>query len=332
MRAQWGLLPIALVAGCGARTELGSSEGPPLPCTKSPWVVFDYDSPQSQRFGIAAMRADGSSFHQLDLSGVVGVFPSVAPDSKSMVYLVVNSDAAQTVEALNVFDFASRTNRTLVQLTVDSDNEPGLGMAAISPDNQLVAYSTRGFDLGVRVVGFDGSNDRVLGLSPWNGWVYGRPVFSPGSSTVYASTFLGRLESIHTDGTGRTLLEDPVNSSWAGPADFPANPSFSPDHTRLVAQISCKAAELRVFSLDDLPGDPCTAGTKLVEVEKTPSWNQAANAAWGPSNLIAYESGKDIMLIDPASGAPSNLTASITKGPNDVASDPTWASGCAELP
>ena len=70
---------VFLLCGCGARTEIGSSQGPPVPCTKPPWVVFDYDSP-----GISAMRADGSSFHQLDLSGVMGVFPSVAPDSESM--------------------------------------------------------------------------------------------------------------------------------------------------------------------------------------------------------------------------------------------------------
>lgn len=44
--------------------------------------------------------------------------------------------------------------------------------------------------------------------------------------------------------------------------------------------------------------------------------NQSANAAWGPWNLIAYEIGKDIMLIDATSGAPRNLTAGITTEPD----------------
>jgi hypothetical protein len=62
--------------------------------------------------------------------------------------------------------------------------------------------------------------------------------------------------------------------------------------------------------------------------------SQNANAAWGPSNLIAYGNGKDIMLIDPSGGALHNLTAgiTITTGPKDVAAGPTWASGCAAIP
>lgn len=315
--------PLVLLCACGARTELGISGGPPEPCTKPPWVVFDYASPETQHGGISAMRADGSSFHQLDLSGVIGLFPMIAADSKSMVFGTFLSENPQQVEGLNVFEFSTRTNRTLAQTVIDSSSN-GFSIGAISPDNQLVAYAVD-YDL-VHVVGFDGSNDRVLSMGACGlSWqVDGRPVFSADSSTLYISGS-GCFESIHTDGTADTLLENQVTL-------IAPNPSFSPEHQRFVAQVACSPSELRVFSIGDLPGDPCSAGTKLVEVGASMAWNQSANAAWGPSNLIAYESGKDIMLIDLTGSAPRNLTADITTGPNDVASDPTWASGCAELP
>ena len=315
--------PLFLLCACGARTELGISEGPPASCTKPPWVVFDYASPQSQHEGISAMRADGSSFHQLDLSGVVGLFPMIAPDSKSMVFGTFLSENPQQVEGLDVFELSTRTNRTLAQTVIGSLSS-GFGIGAISPDNQLVAYAVD-FHV-VHVVGFDGSNDRVLTLGACGlAWqVDGRPVFSADSSTLYVAG-VGCLESIHTDGTADTLLLRQVT-------EIAPNPSFSPDHQRFVAEVVCGVSELRIFSIDDLPGDPCSAGTKLVDVGQSRAWNQSANAAWGPSNLVAYESGKDIMLIDATGGAPRNLTAGITTEPNDVASEPTWASGCAEIP
>ena len=315
-----------LLCACGARTELGSSEGPPVPCTKPPWVVFDYSVPYRYP-AISAMRADGSSFHQLDLSGVHGFGPSIAPDSKSMVYLMwINDGFPQQVEGLNVFDFTTRTNRTLAQSTIGPDNNTGFSLSAISPNNQLVAYAVDFFE--VHIVGLDGSNDRVLNVDACGpGWqAYGRPVFSPDSSTLYISAF-GCLESIHTDNTADTVLESQLT-------EIDPNPSFSPDHSQFVAQVACGMGELRVFSMNDLPGDPCSAGTKLVEGDPTMGWNvnHDANAAWGPSNLIAYMNGKDIMLIDPSGGAPHNLTAGITTGSGGVVGNPTWASGCAEIP
>ncbi len=311
-----------LFFACGARTELGTGHGgPTATCTKPAWVIFDHDS------GISAIRSDGTEFHVLDL-GVRGFIPAVSPDGKSMLFVTADEKDAE----LLLFDFASKQKRSIAKIAV-SDLSSGLGKGAVSPDGKLIAY---GEIPDVRLVSFDGSSDRLLVPGPYNAgccpWSYGHPVFSSDSSTVLYST-IGLLQSIHVDGTGQTLLEqDQFFPNVTIPGFVFPEPSFSPDYSKFVAQIACDVSELRIFGSTELPGDPCKAGTKLVEVGLSEAYNEASNATWGPTNLIAYDLTKDIFLIDPAGGTPQNLTAPYTIAEGSYASDPVWAPGCAEIP
>jgi Tol biopolymer transport system component len=311
-----------LLLACGARTELGTGHGPvATTCSEPAWIIFDHES------GISAIRSDGSSFHVLDL-GVNGFIPSVSPDGKSLLF--VTGD--EKTDELVLYDFASKQKRSIAKVTL-TDLSSGLGKAAVSPDGKLIAY---GEVPDVRIVSFDGSNDRLLVPGPYNEgccpWSYGHPIFSGDSATVLYST-IGMLQSIRVDGTAQTLLEQDQffpNVTIAGFV-FP-EPSFSPDYSKFVAQIACDVSELRIFGSGELPGDPCTAGKKLVEVGLSQAYNEASNATWGPTNLIAYDLMKDIFVIDPSGGTPQNLTAAFTTAEDSYASDPVWAPGCTEIP
>ncbi|HEY1959973.1 MAG TPA: hypothetical protein VGH28_30400 [Polyangiaceae bacterium] len=318
------LASILLVTACGARTELGGTQVTGgATCAKSPWVVFDYSPPGT--FELAAIRADGTDFHLL---GIDGFLPSVSPDGASLLYLTSSSDD----ESLVLRDLASGQTRTIVHISLDTPSS-GLGKAAVSPDGKWIAY---GNIPDLRIVRFDGSSDALLVPGPYNAgccpWSYGHPVFSADSSLVCLST-IGILESIHPDGSDLTLLAQ--DHFFDGPPIYPGfvfpNASLSPDGKKLVAQVACDASELRVFDAPTAPFDPCTTGTKLVETGVSESGNEASNAQWGPTNLIVYNDGSDLFLVDPSGGAKTNLTASVTAG-GKAAADPVWAPGCANLP
>ncbi len=59
--------------------------------------------------------------------------------------------------------------------------------------------------------------------------------------------------------------------------------------------------------------------------------NSSANPSWGPTNLIAYADGRDVFVVDPATGARRNMTAGLTSEANG-AYNPLWAPGCAPIP
>jgi Tol biopolymer transport system component len=320
---------VLVACSCGARTELGGviagSDGG-QPCNAVPWVVFDYEGEQSS--GIAAMRADGSSFHMLDLGGMRGWNPSVSPDGTLLFYVVAPSDGSN---ALMVRNLVTSQTRTFLQITVQPPSN-GLEKASVSPDGKLVAYE---LSPDIHLASIDGSNDRVLVSGPYdpNGlpYGYGHPAFSPDSQTVYFST-IGLLESIRIDGSARQTLEQDQFFTNPSIPDFSfPNASLSPDGTELVAQIACDVAELRVFPIGSLPGDPCTVGTKLVEVGTSQAFDEASNPSWGPTQIV-YDDDKDLFLIDPIGGAPTNLTQSVTTADSSFAADPVWAPACTELP
>jgi hypothetical protein len=334
-----------VVAACGARTALlagttgdgatggtaGDSGGPPsagldasAPCDRPPWILFDRYGGAVEP-GIYAIHPDGSGLAALIVGSARD--PSISPDGASLLYVMSVGDE----DSLVLRDTASGKTRTIAHLTVTPPSA-GLGKGAVSPDNALIVY---GNTTNLNVVAFDGSHDRVLVPGPYEAgccsWGYGHPLFSAGASTIYFST-IGRLESIHPDGSGRTLLEQDQffsNRSIEGFV-FP-NVSLSPDGTALVAQVACDVAELRVYALSSLPGDACTAGRRLVETHLSGASNEAANPAWGTDGLIAYEDGNDVFVIPSTGGTPKNVTANITAG-GSVAADPIWASGCAPLP
>jgi Tol biopolymer transport system component len=314
-----------LIAACGARTGLrgtGADAGGPA-CTEPPWIVFDDFSTQGG--GIAAMRADGSSFHLL---GIDGFLPSVSPDGASLLYVTGSPEGD---ESLLLRDLASGQTRTIVQLTVQPPSS-GLGKAAVSPDGRWIAY---GDSPDLRLVAFDGSGDHLLVPGPYEAgccpWSYGHPQFSADSATVYFST-IGRLASVGVDGSGPTLLwEDQFFSNPTIPGFVFPNASLSPDGKKLVAEVACDVSALRVFDAASLPADPCATGTHLVDVGVSESSNESSNPAWGPTGEIVYQDGADLWAIDAGGGTPKNLTSSLTSN-GGAAADPTWAPGCAKLP
>lgn len=320
-----------LAASCGARTELagtGQSGEAGAPCTLAPWVVFDLFGVKNGG-GLAAVRADGTGFHMLDLGGERGFSPSVSPDGGSLLYITGDPEGN---ESLVLRDLASGNAHTVVHVTAAPPSS-GLGKAAVSPDGRWIAY---GDSPDVHLAKLDGSGDHVLVSGPYDegccSWSYGRPQFSGDSSLIYFST-IGRLESIHTDGSARQLLYQ--DQFFANPSIegfvFP-NVSLSPDKTKLVAQVACDASALRIFDVAALPADPCVTGTKLVETGVSLAPNEASNASWGPTNLLAYDDDKDVFVIDASGGAKTNLTASFTTESGASASDPVWAPGCSNLP
>lgn len=326
-------LALALSCGCGARANLRSGEAAPAgpapsggACRDLPWVLFDYYDGSTAR-GIAALRQDGSSFHVLDLGGAHGFVPAVSPDGASLLY----ATGGAAGEALVLMDLATHATRVVTQLPPNATGH--LSRGAVSPDNAFLAW---GESLSVMVSGFDGSNARVLVPGPFEAgccsWGWGHPAFAGDSITVLVST-IGRLESIHVDGSGRQLLEqDQIFGGGNNPGFVFPNPSFAPDHQRFVAEVACATSELRVFPVDALPGDPCGAGAKIADAHPSDASNESSNPAWGPGALIAYEDGPDIWLVDANGGTPKNLTAALTKSPGAAAVNPAWAPGCANLP
>jgi Tol biopolymer transport system component len=320
---------VLAVCACGARTELGGgitgSDGGTA-CTAAPWVVFDYEGGQSS--GIAAMRADGSSFHMLDLGGMRGWDPSVSPDGTLLFYVVAPDDGSNSLVER---DLVTSQTRTFLQITVQPSSN-GLEKATVSPDGKLIAYE---LSPDIHLASIDGSNDRVLVSGPYNPnglpFSYGHPAFSADSQTVYFST-IGLLESIHVDGSARVTLEQDQFFTNPSIPDFSfPNASLSPDGTELVAQIACDVSELRIFPIGSLPGDPCTVGTKLVEVGSSQAFDEASNPSWGATQIV-YDDDKDLFLIDPTGGVPTNLTQSVTTADSSFAADPVWAPACAALP
>lgn len=327
-----------VLAGCGARTGLrgvGADAGAPgsvtPTCTKpqSPWLLFDYSAGNGQPYGIAAMRLDGSSFHVVDPgSANVHRNPSVSPDGRSLLYI----SSSDTQDSLMLRDLASGKTRTIAQTTYTLQN-PGLGKAAVSPDNKWIAFSD---DADVEIATFTGSDAHVLVKGPYQAgccpWGYGHPEFSADSSLIYFST-ISRLESIRPDGSGRKLLyqdqffSNPLISGF----DFP-NASLSPDGQKMVAEVACDVGELRVFDVGSLPADPCKTGTKLVEIGLSEATNEAANPSWGPDGQIAYDDAKDLFVIPATGGKPRNVTAGFTTKQGAMAADPVWAPGCADIP
>lgn len=45
-----------------------------------------------------------------------------------------------------------------------------------------------------------------------------------------------------------------------------------------------------------------------------------------------YDDAKDLFVIDPNGGEPTNITSALTTASSASAADPIWASGCTPLP
>ena len=311
------------LASCGSRTGLddsvrrtdgGAADAADVRTCPAPWVLFNYVAPHpgspTNPLQIYALRADGTDGHVVALPRSDGqaFYPSTSPDGASLVY----ADGA--LSHLFVYRFADGTERTLA-------TRGPTGFGSLSPDGRTAVYGNGNY---LFVVGVDGVPPMRLlvdaASTPTGGAGY--PTFLSDSQTVVFAEG-GAVQSIRVDGSARrTLVTDRSGGTFL-------NPTLSPDRRQLAAVVSCDGAtsELRVWSVASLPAD-CATGRVVTAVPSNVSYYVLA---WGPTGLIAFGSGHDVMLVPAAGGTSTNLTATLT-GREASATSPTWVEGCVQLP
>jgi hypothetical protein len=340
----WHALALFFAGACGARSDLSvsGSGGPGVPGSDasipadgslpadgsspadagpapdafscpSPWIVLARGTPGpggALTFGLYALRADGTAGHAVALDGAA-MYPSTSPDGAYLLY------ADATVKKLSLLRFADRSVQTLPTTGT-------VGHGSLSPDGKLVVYGDGQDIFTVGVGGGPGQRALVPGtVAP--GGTAGYPVFTRDSQTVvYAAGAV--LQSIPAGGgAARTLFT--IDDATNGP-EFP-NPALSPDLSQVAAIASCggETAALRVYALASLPA-ACASGRVVATVTQRASY---FDPAWGPTGLIAYSVGRDVVFVSQNGGAVTNLTAPLTQGVG-LAINPTWVSGCVDLP
>jgi Tol biopolymer transport system component len=318
MRASALLLLSALLAGCGARSDLeGSVSGAGTGAGScAPELVFDV---LDDGVNLFVMRADGSHRRALKLPDPLARYAAFTPDGASLLYIRFAPDGVDS--SVVVYDLATGATRTVATGST-------LSYPSVSPDGQTIGYTA---NLDVRLVDFDGSNDRLLLQGPFDAgcceWGYGHPSFTPDSKTVLYGT-AGIVGAIGADGTNnRTLISEDFAVIW-----YP-NPGLSPDAQRLAAVVSCDddVSDLRVYPFASLPA-ACETGTVLTPADASEGGEQGNNPAWGSMGLIAFAQDSDVFVVDEAGGTPTNLTASLTAGTQTLACNPVWSPACAVLP
>jgi len=333
------LVFVVATVGCGGRSPLviasteaaGSPEptpdaGPPLQdsgrapsdsgdasvtaCRGAPWVIFSLSTsgpdqgPLSHR--LYARHPDGSGGHLLDFPHEYVVYPSVSPDGASIVY------TDSSLAALYLYRFGTAADVTLATMGMT-------GFGSLSPDGTTVVYGD-GIDLWRVPANGSGSAMLFVDGSGLPGGAAGYPVFTQDSGTVIFGV-LGAVAAIDVaSGTMRTLVAGASDEGFG-------NPALSPDYESLAVILSCDGTDyaLRTYPYAALPA-VCESGVLVTNVAIAASEN---DPAWGPTGLIAYSDGLDIILVSTA-GTTTNLTADLT-GMTHTATEPTWASACTKL-
>jgi Tol biopolymer transport system component len=330
-------LAFFLLFACGGRTglDLGvespsqgggvSSDASTCVGTGSPWLLFDLFAQSSSGYlgGIYAMRADGSAGHSLILPSMPALYPSVSADGSHLLFVnPADLPDGGGQDALFLYDLATHSARQVASGST-------LLSSALSPDGQTVAY-TAGLD--IRVVGADGTGDRLLlqGPAPEDCAIggYGAPVFLGNSRTILYGT-AGTVGRIDIDGSNQAdLLSE---EDWI--VLFP-NAALSPDGLSVGAFTACDPSAnegtLRVYPYASLPA-PCASGRPVTQAEQSSFGNESNNPTWSATGMIAFAQVNDVYVVDPDGGAVTNMTATLT-GDGGVADDPAWAPPCAEIP
>ena len=324
------------LVGCGSRTGLdvaasaaaiapsdagSNADAGNATCANAdrPWLLFELDGTTSLE--LYAMRSDGTEGHVLALAHSAPLYASLTNDGTKLLYVTFEDETdGGDVGTLYLEDLDHGTATRIL-------SGPSPSYSALSSEGNSLVY-TLGYD--VHVIDVTGNDDRVLLQHPADApWGYGHPVIV-GSSDTFLFGFGGAFGSIHLDGSADTTLVDDGNGF-----DYP-NPAVAPDLANVVSALQCPddmLPSLRVFSYASLPA-ACDSGRKLAPTQGYSSApNAAADPAWGPTGLIAYADAKDVYVVDPAGGAPRNMTATLTAGlSNGGAFDPLWAPGCAPIP
>jgi Tol biopolymer transport system component len=289
-------------------------------CPGGPWVVFslyndalDGGPPSYQ---VYARHPGGSGGHEVVLPHPNVTFPSVSPDGSSIVY------QSPTDGTLYVYGFGAPSD-VAIATGITSTTGFWLTGASISPDGTLVAFTR---DDGIAVVPANGTGtpQNVPGGSVGVNSYEALPVFTGDSQSIAFATDVS-VESLRIDNGNLEVLVDTEGDA----AFVMSNPVFSPDYESLAVIVVCETGQyapvtLRTYAVASLPA-PCTSGSIVTGVA-----DSLGQTAWGPTGMIAFASGEDVLLVSATGGTPTNLTSDLT-GNGVYASEPTWAPACTKL-
>jgi hypothetical protein len=308
---------LIFVMGCGARTGLDAPDAAPGETPTQPWLMFDlFDGEGGIRLYV--IHADGSDGHAIDLAGHHPMYPTFSPDARSMLYVEYDPSPSERA-SLVVMDLASGATRTVAR-------GMGLSAASVSRDGLHIAYTS---NLDVRVVDWNGANDRLLVQGPFDAgccsWGYGHPGFVGSSHTILFAT-AGIVGAIDIDGSHRRqiLTEDFTRIV------FP-NVAISPDATQFAAGAACGGElALRIYDLE-APSLQCDSGAMVAPVVESIVGNESNNPAWGPNGMLAFQQDRNVYVVPASGGVPLNLTRDLAHDPASAAY-PVWVPLHARLP
>ena len=232
----------------------------------SRWIVFDSDAGKLER-RIYAVEMNGSDAPRpLTPADVLAREPALSPDGTELAYVAD--------ERIRVLNLSSGEDRDIVAGT-----EP-----AWSPDGSSLAYHA---DRGVSLFDLeDGSSEEIIACTECF-YGYENPEFSPSGDALVMDRD-NEIDLVDLD-TGNSRY---VVQNWTTTI---IQPTISPDADWVVAAIWCEDPISLWLHEASTNTNPCE-GRRL-----TPMGTAAANPAWGPETVIAYELGeapRDIALLD----------------------------------
>jgi eukaryotic-like serine/threonine-protein kinase len=225
-------------------------------------------------------------FRQLTFADGVEMFPTLAPDGKSLAY------AASTSGNRDIY--VQRVDgRTAIDITADSpddDSEP-----AFSPDGGQIAFRSERDGGGIFVMGVTGESVRRLTDKGHN------PAWSPdGTRIVYSTAPVALRPHIRNlsgalwvvdirTGATRALVQPRVGSPDSGRDSDAVQPSWSP-HGNRIAFWQASADGRRIFTIDPDAPRPQETVVPVTSDSKGILWNPV----WSPDgNYLYYGSNED---------------------------------------
>ncbi len=271
-------------------------------------IVFESD--RGGHSDIWVMEADGSNAVNLTNDGIADVFPAWSSDGKKIAWTRGGRGPEGEIWVMD----ADGSGKTQITFNAFSDYN-----ATWSPDGSRIAFrSFRGGNRDIYVMNSDGSGEQRLTDDPASDF---GPDWSPDGTRIAWTSIRNGHSAIYTmtadGGDVRKLTPDEMAA---------ALPGWSPDGNRIVFADgfcdTCGESDVFVMNAD---------GTGIMQITDSPenelgkSWSRdGARVVVDFSTLTPsgrHLSKGDIAIIDVASGATLNLTASL--GTSDE--HPDWS-------
>jgi Tol biopolymer transport system component len=273
--------PIDLLGGSGAPTAYnpnvspGASDACTIEQLSQYGILFDSDAGRLER-RVYAMRADGAALQALTAPATLAQEPALSPDGTRLAYA--------TPVGIELLELATRRVEP---------GFPGGRQPLWTPDGAFLQFLVANIHSAETWIGQPGVEGiySVLG----NSFEY-----TPDGAAIVFSK-----EDATYDSFG--IFEWNIERWEERPLTTPSarrvtQPSSSPDGVWIVAAMQCGLAEM--LSLWVTPYALLTPPCEGRPITARDSFN-AANPAWGPGTLIAYERGeipRDIAIVDANSG------------------------------